>query len=204
MDGEHIFSASIVLVMTCAAFPTNVASTMAMNAGLSLLRGMGERGNSHMGARYELLAKLQTGMTPGSAPPAGATQSSPGTNLPEFISSSVMAGSQLPGQVPIPPVPNLDAAVSSPGSFPANGLTFPAINNSSLDEPFFDESITSGMDFGLWEEGFAYPTMDLDFNLAHEPSQQQPTMMGMGQETAAHNTGSTPTTEYIYNQSSNL
>ncbi|POR32016.1 Uncharacterized protein TPAR_07755, partial [Tolypocladium paradoxum] len=50
MDGEHIFSATIVLVMVCAAFPSNAANTAAMNAGLGLLRSMGERGNSHMGA----------------------------------------------------------------------------------------------------------------------------------------------------------
>lgn len=65
MDGEHIFSATIVLVMMCIAFPTNPTNTQAMDAGLNLLRGMAERGNSHMGARYELLVHLQSSSIPG-------------------------------------------------------------------------------------------------------------------------------------------
>ncbi|KAM7184250.1 fungal-specific transcription factor [Naviculisporaceae sp. PSN 640] len=65
MDGEHIFSATIVLVMMCVAFPTNPANTQAMNAGLTLLRGMAERGNSHMSARYELLAQIRSSALPG-------------------------------------------------------------------------------------------------------------------------------------------
>ena len=65
MDGEHIFSATIVLVMMCIAFPAHTATTQAMNAGLDLLRGMAERGNSHMGARYELLVHLRSSSIPG-------------------------------------------------------------------------------------------------------------------------------------------
>lgn len=65
MDGEHIFSATIVLVMMCIAFPANPTNTQAMNAGLGLLRGMAERGNSHMGARYELLAEIRSSALPG-------------------------------------------------------------------------------------------------------------------------------------------
>ncbi|KAB5518176.1 fungal-specific transcription factor [Coniochaeta sp. 2T2.1] len=65
MDGEHIFSAAIVLVMACVAFPTQPGNTAAMNTGLDLLRGMAERGNSHMGARYELLAHLRNVIVPG-------------------------------------------------------------------------------------------------------------------------------------------
>ncbi|KAJ6441178.1 C6 transcription factor [Purpureocillium lavendulum] len=110
MDGEHIFSATIVLVMVCAAFPPDAASAAAMEAGLGLLRAMGERGNSHMGARYELLASLHA--------PARASP----------------------------------AVVADPGE-PA----FPVVSNSALDEPLHDD-----MDLGLWEEGFAYPAMDLE------------------------------------------
>ncbi|TPX14760.1 uncharacterized protein E0L32_005155 [Thyridium curvatum] len=64
MDGEHAFSAAIVLVMACGAFPANAQSALAMNAGLDLLRGMAQRGNSHMGARYELLAHLKSILMP--------------------------------------------------------------------------------------------------------------------------------------------
>ncbi|KAK0705699.1 fungal-specific transcription factor domain-containing protein [Lasiosphaeris hirsuta] len=73
MDGEHVFSAAIVLVMVCAAFPADEANTEAMDTGLEILRGMAERGwNSHMGARYELLTQLRSVFMPGEAAPAPA------------------------------------------------------------------------------------------------------------------------------------
>lgn len=186
MDGEHIFSASIVLVMVCAAFPANAANTMAMNAGLSLLRGMGERGNSHMGARYELLAKLHSGVMPGAVIQSTTATGSPphGAGFVSSITSaSGMAANQLPVRVAMPPM----GAVNQAGGTAGQTLTFPVIDNSSLDEPFYDESVTSGMDFGLWEEGFAYPTMDLDFDLV----QRQPQGRQTGQSTIG---------EFMYNQ----
>ncbi|UNI17869.1 Transcriptional activator [Purpureocillium takamizusanense] len=114
MDGEHIFSATIVLVMVCAAFPPDPASAAATDTGLGLLRAMGERGNSHMGARYELLAGLHS------------------------------------------PLPQAQPAVALGVDAPA----FPVVSNSALDEPLHDD-----MDLRLWEEGFAYPAMDLDLDL---------------------------------------
>ncbi|EJT82476.1 C6 transcription factor [Gaeumannomyces tritici R3-111a-1] len=60
MDSEHIFSASIVLLMVCIAFPADAQNTHAMNMGLNLLRGMGERGNSYVSARYKLLDHLRS------------------------------------------------------------------------------------------------------------------------------------------------
>ena len=66
MDGEHVFSAAIVLVVACAALPgagadADAANVAARDTGLDLLRGMAERGwNSHMAARYELLAHLRS------------------------------------------------------------------------------------------------------------------------------------------------
>ncbi|TWU78203.1 Transcriptional activator [Metarhizium rileyi] len=163
MDGEHIFSASIVLVMVCAAFPSNAANTMAMNAGLSLLRGMGERGNSHMGARYELLAKLHAGVNPETVIHS-TTATGPTRHGADFVSA--IAAGQLPVRVPMPTMRSVNEADGMAGQT----LTFPVIDNSSLDEPFYDEGVTSGMDFGLWEEGFAYPAMDLDFDLAQRQS----------------------------------
>ncbi|GJN71218.1 transcriptional activator [Purpureocillium lilacinum] len=115
MDGEHIFSATIVLVMVCAAFPPDAASAAATETGLGLLRAMGERGNSHMGARYELLASLHS---------------------PPVQTQPFAAGD--PGVVEVPPA-------------------FPVVSNSALEEPLHDD-----MDLRLWEEGFAYPAMDLD------------------------------------------
>ncbi|PFH62898.1 hypothetical protein XA68_11217 [Ophiocordyceps unilateralis] len=150
MDGEHIFSASIVLVMACAAFPANAANTLAMQTGLGLLRYMGERGNSHMGARYELLASLH----------AGAGQA---------LSSTSSSSPPLSPPVPVSASASASASLSScaPAAVPEALAYFPAVDNSFLDEPLYDES---GMDFGLWEEGFACPTMDLDFDLAQRTS----------------------------------
>jgi len=81
MDGEHAFSAAIVLVMVCGAFPRSrdaraVACSRAMHAGLALLRGMGQRGNSHMGARYELLEHLRAILMPEEGPAAAAVDES--------------------------------------------------------------------------------------------------------------------------------
>ncbi|PNY21849.1 Zn(2)-Cys(6) zinc finger domain protein [Tolypocladium capitatum] len=174
MDGEHIFSATIVLVMVCAAFPPNAANTAAMNAGLSLLRSMGERGNSHMGARYELLANLHAGVMP-SPPPCQAPATAavqPRLREPDASASTVTTTTTTatdPITNPIPP--RIPMLLSMAGGGPwaaaaAGSMPFPVVDNSALDEPFYDESASTGMDFGLWEEGFAYPTMDLDFDLA--------------------------------------
>ncbi|ROV91864.1 hypothetical protein VMCG_09185 [Cytospora schulzeri] len=68
MDSEHAFSAAIVLVMVCVAFPTSSQNIKAMNAALELLRGMSQRGNSHMAARHDLLAHLRATFMPGAVP----------------------------------------------------------------------------------------------------------------------------------------
>ncbi|KAL3951816.1 hypothetical protein ACCO45_013533 [Purpureocillium lilacinum] len=95
--------------------PPDAASAAATETGLGLLRAMGERGNSHMGARYELLASLHS---------------------PPVQTQPFAAGD--PGVVEVPPA-------------------FPVVSNSALEEPLHDD-----MDLRLWEEGFAYPAMDLD------------------------------------------
>ena len=159
MDGEHIYSATIVLVMVCAAFPADTASTLAMNAGLGLLRAMGERGNSHMGARYELLAKLYTGVMPEAVVPISEAV----PQAPVFSDGVTARG---PGLSPQATAPHGLFGFGPVSTLNAGHLTFPVMNNNSLEEPLYDENASSGMDFGLWEEGFAYTTMDLDFDLA--------------------------------------
>ncbi|EGX91204.1 C6 transcription factor [Cordyceps militaris CM01] len=157
MDGEHIFSATIVLVMVCAAFPTNAANMSAMNTGLGLLRTMSERGNTHMGARYEVLLRLLAAVMPDdySVTVSAAT---PPPHLALFLAP------------PADPSAFLAAAASLGGAGSADANTypprFPAMDIQTLSEPFYDEGGAARMDFGLWEEGFAYPTMDLDLDLA--------------------------------------
>ncbi|RFU72906.1 fungal specific transcription factor [Trichoderma arundinaceum] len=167
MDGEHIFSATIVLVMVCTAFPDNAANTFAMTAGLGLLRNMGERGNSHMGARYELLASIYSGssiISPTASRPQ-FNMMSPGSQLADI---SMKGKGVVPPRILMAPYP-INAYSTTENN--TNGpVTFPVVDNDALNEPFYDESVNTGMDFGLWEEGFAYPTMDLDLDLAQRTS----------------------------------
>lgn len=168
MDGEHIFSATIVLVMVCTAFPDNTANTLAMTAGLGLLRNMGERGNSHMGARYELLLSIYSGsgITPLTAPSQQLAMMSPGS---QALEASIQGKGVVPPRISMaPPYPiNAYDSSTSTANMP---LTFPVVDSNALNEPFYDDSVSTGMDFGLWEEGFAYPTMDLDVDLAQRTS----------------------------------
>ncbi|KAK1964055.1 fungal-specific transcription factor [Colletotrichum sublineola] len=167
MDGEHIFSAAIVLVMVCVAFPTDSSNILAMNAGLDLLKGMGERGNSYMGARYELLANLRSTVMPETngqlePPPPFPTDFSP--------TESAMPTGLLPAQVTMMPAGMGDShrnfgAIQMQRNV-GNRVPFPVVDNSSLGEPFYDESVSTVMDFGLWEEGFADPAMDASFDFS--------------------------------------
>lgn len=84
MDSEHAFSAAIVLVMVWVSFPTNSQNRKSMDSALELLRGMSQRGNSHMAARYELLEHLKATFMPGAgAIPSVTTELSP-LPAPEF------------------------------------------------------------------------------------------------------------------------
>jgi hypothetical protein len=207
MDGEHIFSAAIVLVMVCIAFPADEHNTAAMNAGLDLLRGMAERGNSHMGARYELLAHLRNVILPGEArfqqqqqQQGPLMQQPPQQMAPLFPSGAHAFSSLAPGMMQSPMTASLvaaQAAMAAPpvltppadgfaargslgsasgpvfagaGQTQENGeevdmLSFGMAHENALREPFWDENMSNGTDWGLWEEGFANPAVDAGFDL---------------------------------------
>jgi hypothetical protein len=76
MDGEHIFSAAIVLIMVCVALPQDHNHSSAMDAALELLKQMVIRGNTHIEAKYMKLVQLRS-MTNGTRPmdPTNLTQS---------------------------------------------------------------------------------------------------------------------------------
>ncbi|KAM3531301.1 hypothetical protein NHJ13051_000869 [Beauveria bassiana] len=176
MDGEHIFSATIVLVMVCAAFPASSVNMSAMNTGLGLLCSMSERGNTHIGARYEVLFRLLSTVMPSGYPvPLGSMSRSPALFLaPPADPSTLLAAA---------PLGEPERTMSDMNTYPAR---FPVIDMQTLSEPFYDESSTAGMDFGLWEEGFAYPTMDLDLDLAGQQLPADLTGDGdYGQQTAS-------------------
>ena len=154
MDGEHAFSATIVLVMACGAFPTNTQTTTAMNAGLALLRGMGQRGNSTMNQRYEALAHLKSIILPGVVDDDGTA------DLGLFSSPSPPHSASLGGDVAIGSVLNFSPSQCSEYQKPFS--TFAVLGIGELgDMASYDASMGSVAgdgDFGLWEEGFGNPT----------------------------------------------
>ena len=68
MDGEHAFSAALVLVMVNIAFPYNSRDASSMHAALSVLRGMADKGNDFIKARHSMLVKMTSSNT-SQAPP---------------------------------------------------------------------------------------------------------------------------------------
>ncbi len=188
MDSEHIFSAAIVLAMVCIAFPTNLLNTNAMRAGLELLRGMAQRGNSHMAARYELLEHLRSVVMPGDAVPSPFAQ--PLTAFPntfEPVASTIFqspvtadlvaAQAAMPASA-FPPSPAPAASASQPedgetsmstamegAGFGAEIPTFSMVDGGQLGEIFYDENMSIGTDFMLWEEGFANPAFDAGYDI---------------------------------------
>jgi len=149
MDGEHAFSAAIVLVMVCGAFPANPTNTAAMNAGLELLQGMGQRGNSQIRARYELLAHLKAVIMRESTAVLSTTTS------PAFSAGSpTLFKPKLTGG--LDPHLNLPLGLAGFGGEPSS---LPFADDTALGDIFYDVnmSVAGEDDFGLWEEGFANP-----------------------------------------------
>ncbi|KAG9785189.1 hypothetical protein KCU88_g2484, partial [Aureobasidium melanogenum] len=64
MDGEHAFSASLILVMVNVAFPYNERDEKAMEAALFVLQSMAEKGNEYIQARLSLLLNLRASIGP--------------------------------------------------------------------------------------------------------------------------------------------
>jgi hypothetical protein len=178
MDGEHIVSATIVLIMACIALPSitpgedynNSSNVATMHAGLRLLRNMGDRGNDHIAARHNrLIAVVQV--------------HSMGQTSSRFVDSAVTSqGSTMDVRAPTSAdePASTDSTFAQPCISSSHGTTssslttiitsnaddtctmsqFPALDNSLLDELSFsvnNDSMT-GVDLTMWEEeGFAGP-----------------------------------------------
>ena len=145
MDGEHIFSAAIVLVMVCVAFPTNRKNTLAMNAGLDLLRGMSQRGNSHMGARYELLVHLRSTIT--TDPGIGSGLAPQGEDADETVSLLTYPRSGSSGAVEPQQQTNI------PGSTPATSIAATATIPQPAEEEFGAQTMQSNLANGAIPAG---------------------------------------------------
>lgn len=165
MDGEHVLCATIVLVMAYIAFPATTPTTVAMRAGLGLLQAMGERGNSHLTSRYDLLRNMYLGAV-----------TNPGLSehtILDFSSAMVLSTPSVADH-PVFSVDLNSVGISTPSTTQnwssvsnvgGESLGFPTLNNAVLDEVFYDENPSIGLDLGVWEDGFANPLVDpgLDF-----------------------------------------
>lgn len=92
MDGEHAFSAALVLVMVNIAFASSPRDSAAMDTAMFVLQGMAEKGNGHIRSKYELLKNLQSMIHRDHNTPSPGTQDDtdttndgdPSTLLPEM------------------------------------------------------------------------------------------------------------------------
>jgi len=104
MDGEHAFSAAIVLAMANRAFPTNKRDTQALEKALAVLKWMADRGGSKiLKNRYNLLYNLQSsnqrGAETNQADAINQNQPSVDVDVPDN------AGSGVPSVVNAMPIP---------------------------------------------------------------------------------------------------
>lgn len=156
MDGEHISSAAIVLVMACEAFPYNAATYTAMEDGLAILQTMSERGNAQMGSRSKLLASLSSGSFVNRGRSDGIPDPAWASTAATNHASTVSFGT------PFSHEPASSCGATGPNQ--SSTFTFPIVENSYLGEPIYDKSNTDiGQDFQLWEDGFANSATDLSF-----------------------------------------
>ena len=146
MDGEHIFSAALVLVMVNAAFPDSARDAMAMDTALSVLQSMAQKGNSYIKARHALLVNLQSSI--GSTPPpfgSGPASVSLKSQTPAINSGAMLLSPKQAGPQPIPRYddslpPNSDLPVFQDMSF-----------NFNVDD-----------DLGFWDEVSGNINFDMD------------------------------------------
>jgi hypothetical protein len=68
MDSEHAFSAFIVLLMVCAAFPSDQRNTASLKAAIELLECMWACGNDRVRTRYMALQPVVAEVTRSFAP----------------------------------------------------------------------------------------------------------------------------------------
>lgn len=207
MDSDYAFSAAIVLVMVCVAFPTNEQNNESMNAALDLLRGIAHRGNSHLAARYRLLAHLRATFVP-LAVPAPAVELRPGpskaggfdipsaghfiplaeNSTPEALLENTHKSAQESHSSQFGPIAHLSSTTTSQPHL-AQALPetfdFTLFNNTSLaDGMFYDIDMTGTDDNNnqeFWEEAFA--------NLAGDSSNTLVESLEWGQAALSHYDG---------------
>jgi len=166
MDGEHAYSAAIVLVMINIAFPRNSRDNASMDTALEVLCEMAEKGNGHIRARYNLLLNLKS-MIKKEAPISTSTP----VSRPAVSTFSSFNGSEAAPSMPQKfQTDDSELWQSTTSAHQDWGMTasFPSIDaqdSEALDEIFSFEN-TIG-DVGLWEECYGNIDIDMDFAWTH-------------------------------------
>lgn len=146
MDGEHVFSAAIILVMVNIAFPPNARDRAAMELALDVMNGMAEKGNAHIKSLHRLLLNLSPSsesddrqdLREKASKAAAQHQVSPPSPFPTFLSQNdIIAGGYL----------DLNQSVFQPGD--AGGLM---------------AGMTSDADARIWEEGYGIFDVNMEFD----------------------------------------
>lgn len=147
MDGEHAFSAALVLVMANVAFPYNDRHARSMTSAMSILETMADKGNEYIRARHELLVKLQSTM---SEQVAEAAMEHDGTPMDTNMATTVHT--DFGNDAIIAP------EMSRLNFEPFEDLSF-SLNASESDDKFFDEFINNGSTdiSSNWASSFQQP-----------------------------------------------
>jgi len=160
MDGDDAFSAALILVVVNIAFPRSPREEEAMNQALEVLRGMADRGNSHIRARRQSLLKLQTMMEkmPSSSPVTTTTTPAVETATRQEIplEDTGCSGGEIEGGM---------------------AETLPSVDSTAtLNQPFLD---AGGLieDTSLWEEIYGNMDLWMDFDWSEAARIASPTKL---------------------------
>jgi hypothetical protein len=147
LDGDYIFSAALLLVMVNAAFPYNEANMRSMEAALSLLRSMADRGNTYLGSRHALLLELRAAIDPKPTAQNEVAQPSPGPDVPDTPKSNQPESPGMEAPMPHPPPVMIDDWLHPVG--------FPSLEDISFQIDLDDDP-------ALWEGALDQIDIDMD------------------------------------------
>ncbi|KAH8803507.1 C6 transcription factor [Xylogone sp. PMI_703] len=149
MDGEHLFSAAIILVMVNIAFPCNARDHTAMKSALDVMNSMAEKGNAHLKSLNQLLLNLlpQSDKNPGQVfvqDPIGPLV----LHQPPY---------DEPPPAPVaPPISQNDLIAE--GYLDLNQSVFQSVDGGSVTGRAID------VDAIIWEEGYETFDLNMDFD----------------------------------------
>ncbi|KAK2771458.1 Transcriptional activator [Onygenales sp. PD_12] len=169
MDGEHAFSAAIILVMINVAFPYNARDRAAMKLALDVLNGMAERGNAHIRSLHRLLLSLCRTVTPLSPDPYDEpaadvhSYATPAASSSTSAPAAVGAGVAPPPHLPLQPEDPFAVFLAAQQS--ASPIPIGADGRFIVPEELLSFENPTG-DARLWEEGYGTFDVGMEFDWA--------------------------------------